>query len=64
PGARIVVNAVTIESEQALLAAYHGHGGTLTRLSVERAEPVGKRTTWRPALAVLQWVATKPLGEP
>lgn len=63
-GGRIVVNAVTIESELALLAAYHGHGGTLTRLSVERAEPVGKRTTWRPALPVLQWVATKPLGEP
>ena len=63
PGGRIVVNAVTIESELALLAAYHGHGGTLTRLSVERAEPVGKRTAWRPAMPVLQWVAAKPLGE-
>ncbi len=61
-GGRIVANAVTIESELALLAAYHGHGGTLTRLSIERAEPVGKRTTWRPALPVLQWVATKPPG--
>jgi precorrin-6B C5,15-methyltransferase / cobalt-precorrin-6B C5,C15-methyltransferase len=61
-GGRIVCNAVTIESELALLAAYHGHGGTLTRLSVERAEPVGRRTTWRPALPVLQWVATKPPG--
>ncbi len=61
-GGRIVSNAVTIESELALLAAYHGHGGTLTRLSVERAEPVGRRTTWRPALPVLQWVATKPSG--
>jgi precorrin-6B C5,15-methyltransferase / cobalt-precorrin-6B C5,C15-methyltransferase len=63
-GGRIVANAVTIESELALLAAYHGHGGTLTRLSVERAEPIGKRTTWRPALPVLQWVSTKPFGGP
>ena len=62
PGGRIVANAVTIESELGLLAAYHGHGGTLTRLSVERAEPVGRQTTWRPALPVVQWVAQKPAG--
>lgn len=62
PGGRIVSNAVTIESELDLLAAYHGHGGTLTRLSVERAEPVGSRTAWRPALPIMQWVARKPLG--
>ncbi|WP_409562305.1 precorrin-6y C5,15-methyltransferase (decarboxylating) subunit CbiE [Hyphomicrobium sp. MC8b] len=62
PGGRIVANAVTIESELGLLAAYHGHGGTLTRLSVERAEPVGSRTTWRPALPIMQWVAQKPAG--
>ncbi|MFA5955411.1 precorrin-6y C5,15-methyltransferase (decarboxylating) subunit CbiE [Hyphomicrobium sp.] len=62
PGGRIVANAVTIESEADLLAAYYAHGGTLTRLSVERAEPVGSRTTWRPALPIMQWVAQKPLG--
>ncbi len=62
PGGRIVANAVTIESELDLLAAYHGHGGTLTRVSVERAEPVGSRTTWRPALPIMQWVAQKPVG--
>ncbi len=60
PGGRIVVNAVTLESELALLAAYHGLGGTLTRVSIERAEPVGTRTAWRPALPVMQWVAQKP----
>jgi precorrin-6Y C5,15-methyltransferase (decarboxylating) len=60
PGGRIVANAVTLESELALLAAYHGHGGTLTRLSVARAEPVGSRTAWRPAMPVMQWVAEKP----
>lgn len=62
PGGRIVVNSITLESELALLAAYHGHGGTLTRLGVERAEPVGRRMVWRPALPVLQWVSRKPGG--
>lgn len=63
PGGRIVVNSITLESELALLAAYHGHGGTMTRLSVERAEPVGRRMVWRPALPVLQWVSRKPGGD-
>ncbi|MBS0239512.1 MAG: precorrin-6y C5,15-methyltransferase (decarboxylating) subunit CbiE [Proteobacteria bacterium] len=63
PGGRIVVNAVTLESEQALLAAHQGRGGTLTRLSVERAEPVGKLTAWRPAMPVLQWVSAKAYGD-
>ncbi|MBS0249835.1 MAG: precorrin-6y C5,15-methyltransferase (decarboxylating) subunit CbiE [Proteobacteria bacterium] len=62
PSGRIVANAVTLESELELLAAYHGHGGTLTRLSIERAEPVGSRTTWRPALPIMQWVGQKPAG--
>lgn len=61
PGGRIVVNAVTIESEAALLAAYHEHGGSLTRFGVERAEPVGRLTAWRPAMPVLQWVSSKLL---
>lgn len=62
-GGRIVVNSVTLESELALLAAYHAHGGTLTRLGVERAEPLGKRMTWRPALPIIQWVCSKPGAE-
>lgn len=61
PGGRIIVNAVTIESEAALLVAYHEHGGSLTRFSVERAEAVGRLTAWRPAMPVLQWVSSKPM---
>ena len=41
PGGRLVAHAVTIESEQALFAGYHAHGGDLTRLSVARVTPVG-----------------------
>ncbi|MGO4683076.1 precorrin-6y C5,15-methyltransferase (decarboxylating) subunit CbiE [Hyphomicrobium sp. 2TAF46] len=63
PGGRIVVNAVTLESEHALLAAHQSRGGTLTRMSVERAEPVGKLMAWRPAMPVLQWVSAKAYGD-
>lgn len=63
PGGRIVVNSVTLESEVAVLRAYHAHGGTLTRLGIERAEPLGKRLTWRPALPIIQWASNKPGAE-
>jgi len=63
PGGRIVVNSVTLESELGVLAAYHAHGGTLTRFAVERAGPLGKRMTWRPALPIIQWVSRKPGAE-
>jgi precorrin-6Y C5,15-methyltransferase (decarboxylating) len=62
PGGRIVVNGVTLETEQTLLAAYHANGGTLTRIGIERVDALGTRTTWRPALPVLQWVSRKPTG--
>jgi precorrin-6Y C5,15-methyltransferase (decarboxylating) len=34
-------------------------GGTLTRLSIERAGQLGGFTAWRPALPVTQWAARK-----
>ena len=60
PGGRIVVNAVTIETEAALFAACDQLGGTLTRLSVERLDTIGTRRGFRPAMTVTQWSATKP----
>lgn len=60
PGGRLVVNAVTLETEAVLLDAYGRLGGTLTRLAVSRADPVGRFTGWRPSMPVTQWVATKP----
>jgi precorrin-6Y C5,15-methyltransferase (decarboxylating) len=59
PGGRIVANAVTIAG-QAVLAGWHQRlGGTLTRIGVERAEGLGRMTTWRPALPVVQWSRQK-----
>uniref|UniRef100_UPI001E4CD749 precorrin-6y C5,15-methyltransferase (decarboxylating) subunit CbiE n=1 Tax=Methylobacterium sp. Leaf118 TaxID=2876562 RepID=UPI001E4CD749 len=44
PGGRLVANAVTLEGEAALLAAYAGAGGRLRRLAVAHAAPVGGLT--------------------
>ncbi len=59
-GGRLVANAVTLQMESVLLALHSRHGGTLTKLSVSRAEPVGTMTGWRPAMPVTQWSWTKP----
>jgi precorrin-6B C5,15-methyltransferase / cobalt-precorrin-6B C5,C15-methyltransferase len=60
PGGRMVANAVVIETEAALFAAWETFGGTLTRLSVERLDTIGRLHGFRPALTVTQWAATKP----
>lgn len=60
PGGRLVANAVTLELEALLLARHAEVGGSLTRLSVERADAVGSMTAWRPAMPILQWAWTKP----
>jgi precorrin-6Y C5,15-methyltransferase (decarboxylating) len=60
PGGRLVANAVTLESEQVLAAAYADRGGDLTRLAVHRASPVGGFTGWRAMMPVTIWAVTKP----
>jgi precorrin-6Y C5,15-methyltransferase (decarboxylating) len=58
-GGRLVANGVTIETE-GVLAQWHARmGGTLTRIAVQRAGPVGGFTGWRPAMPVTQWAWTK-----
>jgi precorrin-6Y C5,15-methyltransferase (decarboxylating) len=59
PGGRIVANAVTLESESALVAARAEHGGELVRVAVSHAAPIGDFTGWRPQLPVVQWSATR-----
>ncbi|HEY2133252.1 MAG TPA: precorrin-6y C5,15-methyltransferase (decarboxylating) subunit CbiE [Acetobacteraceae bacterium] len=60
PGGRMVVNAVTIETEAVLLEAVGRLGGTLTRLGVERLDRIGSLHGFRPAMTVTQWVVRKP----
>lgn len=59
PGGRLVANAVTLEGEQAVVAARATHGGTLTRIELAHAESLGGFTSWRAALPIVQWAATK-----
>ena len=56
---RLVANAVTIETEAALLAAQARLGGALLRIGIERMDVIGSMTAYRPAMTVTQWSATK-----
>lgn len=60
PGGRLVANAVTLELEALLLARHAALGGSLIRLSVDRAGAVGSMTAWRPAMPIVQWAWVKP----
>ena len=58
PGTRIVANAVTLEGE-AMLAERHARlGGTLTRIELSRATPLGPKRGWTAAYPVVQWSGT------
>ena len=62
PGGRLVVHAVTQETEVVLAAHRKRHGGELTRIAVEYLEAIGSFTGWKPARAVVQWAVVKPAG--
>ena len=55
PFGRLVANAVTLESEAILLAAFERHGGELVRIAAQAAEPVGAYRGWKPAMPVTIW---------
>ena len=59
-GGRLVVNAVTVESEAVVAQWYSRHGGELRKYQHYRGEPVGSFTGWRAAMPLTQWVAVKP----
>ena len=60
PGGRLVANGVTLEMEQTLLAWQQRLGGTLTRIDIARASPVGTMQGWRAAMPVTQWCYRRP----
>ncbi|MGZ8802527.1 MAG: precorrin-6y C5,15-methyltransferase (decarboxylating) subunit CbiE [Mycobacterium sp.] len=61
-GGRLVVNAVTVESEAVLAQWYSRFGGELRRFQHYRGESVGTFTGWRAAMPVTQWSVVKPTG--
>lgn len=57
-GTRLVANAVTLESE-ALLAHWHARqGGSLLRIELAEAAPLGSRRGWQASYPVVQWSVT------
>ena len=58
-GGRIVCNGVTLEAE-ALLADWHGaKGGSLMRIDLAQAAPLGRLRSWAASRPVVQWSAQK-----
>jgi precorrin-6Y C5,15-methyltransferase (decarboxylating) len=61
PGGRLVANAVTLQTESALVARCTELGGDLIRLEVSHAVALGRFTGWHAEHPVTQWAAIKPL---
>lgn len=58
-GGRLVANAVTVEGEQTLFQWQRTLGGDLSRLTIQRAEPIGQFLGWKPLAPITQWVVVK-----
>jgi precorrin-6Y C5,15-methyltransferase (decarboxylating) len=60
---RLVINAVTLETEAVLLGSHAQHGGTLIRMDIHRASRIGgeaaQSLSWRPAMPITQWTWVK-----
>ena len=59
PGGVLVANAVTVAGEAILADWGARHEGTMTRLAVSRARPVGRHLAWRPLMPVTQLMLVK-----
>ncbi|WP_372799905.1 precorrin-6y C5,15-methyltransferase (decarboxylating) subunit CbiE [Paracoccus seriniphilus] len=58
-GARLVCNAVTLETEALLIAHHADLGGDLTRIQLSAVAPLGRMRGWQAARAVTQWSVTR-----
>jgi precorrin-6Y C5,15-methyltransferase (decarboxylating) len=59
-GGRVVVNAVTLETQAAAVEWRASWGGDLVQVALAHAEPVGRFSGWRAAMPIIQWRWTKP----
>ena len=59
PGTRLVMNAVTLETETLVLDWSARHGGQLLKVELSEPAPVGRKRAWRAALPILQWSVTR-----
>ena len=56
---RLIANVVTLEGEQKLFQYQQKYGGTLTQISINRAEAIGSFLGWKPMRPVTQWQVIK-----
>jgi precorrin-6Y C5,15-methyltransferase (decarboxylating) len=56
---RIVVNAVTIETQALVMDCFRARGGDLIEIAIAKARPIGGFHALEPALPVLQWRAAR-----
>ena len=54
-GCRLVLNAVTIETEALVLDWSGRHGGDLLKIELSEPAAIGRKRGWRAALPILQW---------
>jgi precorrin-6B C5,15-methyltransferase / cobalt-precorrin-6B C5,C15-methyltransferase len=60
PGGRLVVNAVTLETQAACVAWRARWNGELTQIAIADAEPIGRYSGWRAGMPIVQWRLVKP----
>jgi precorrin-6Y C5,15-methyltransferase (decarboxylating) len=60
PGGRLVINAVTLETQAACVDWRARWGGELAQIAIAHAEPVGRYSGWRAAMPIVQWRLVKP----
>ena len=58
-GTRLVLNAVTIETEALVLDWSARHGGNLLKIELSEPAAIGRKRGWRAALPILQWSVTR-----
>jgi precorrin-6Y C5,15-methyltransferase (decarboxylating) len=58
-GGRLVVNAVTLESEQKVIKSYQELGGELIKINIQRTTAIGNFTGWKNLSSITQWTIIK-----
>ena len=58
-GARLVMNAVTIETEALVLDRSARNGGSLLKIDLAEPVAIGRKRGWKAALPILQWSVTR-----
>ena len=59
PGTRLVMNAVTLETEALVLDCSSRRGGSLLKIELSEPTAIGRKRGWKASLPILQWRVTR-----